>query len=88
MEARQAEAFGKNHVLDCMIHQNHIYRSLPYFFGAVSLRYLKYHLPGYSPHFAPNKTELGTPYIVHFFKVNTLESLYILNPFDDPPNLT
>ena len=27
---------------ECPLHQNHIYRSLPCFFGAVSLRYLKY----------------------------------------------
>ena len=79
-------------------HHNHIYTYLPltslehlsppYFFGAISLSYLKWHFPGYSLHFAPGKTELGTSHIVHFLKVSTLESFYIPRPSDDPPNLT
>ena len=38
-------------------HQNHMYTDLPlYFFGAVSWSYLRHSLPGFSPHFALNKT--------------------------------
>ena len=58
-------------------HHNHIYTHLPpYFFGAVSLSHLKCHLPGYSPHFAPNKTELGTSHVVHFLSQHSGVFLY------------
>ena len=42
-------------------------KNVCYLFGAVSQRYLKYCLLGYSPHFAPNKTQLTTLTFFSFF---------------------
>ena len=53
----------------CPLHQNRIYMDLPsYLFGAVSQSYLRCCLPGYSPHFVPNKTYLATFTLYIFFK--------------------
>ena len=61
----------KERVLDCVYSPfttiSYLLTFLPYLFGAVSQSYLKCCLPGYSSHFAPNKTWLTTLTLCIFF---------------------